>query len=284
MLIPSLKDITAISAGGDYMLALDTKGHVFAWGNGEQTQLGRRVLSHYRLKALLPAPVPLPRSKKFASIHAGLNHAFAIDTDGNSWAWGLNNFAQTGIATNAGEGEATVIGPKKIPSLVGRKMKTIQGGAHHSIGVTETGKCLVWGRIDGYQMGIDVKMLPLDEPTKVVVDERGSPRILLQPTSIPNLDASYVAAGTDHNIVITTAGKAYSWGFNANYQCAQGTTDDIEVATLIDNTAVRHKKLVWAGAGGQFSIFAAEWTDDPTASVETKPAAPLTNGVNGTHH
>jgi len=66
-----------------------------------------------------------------------------------------------------------------------------------------------------------------------------------------------VAAGTDNSFALTDDGKAYSWGFSANYQTGQGTEDDIETPTLIDNTAVRPKKLTYAGAGGQFSVLAS---------------------------
>lgn len=80
--------------------------------------------------------------------------------------------------------------------------------------------------------------------------------------------AAMAAAGHDHGIAITEAGRAFSWGFSANYQTGQGHDDDVEVATLIDNSATRERKLVWAGAGGQFSVVAA-YQDD----------APLTNGT-----
>jgi regulator of chromosome condensation len=66
-----------------------------------------------------------------------------------------------------------------------------------------------------------------------------------------------VAAGTDNSFALTKDGKAYSWGFSANFQTGQGTTEDIEVPTLIDNTAVRNKKLMFAGAGGQYSVLAS---------------------------
>ena len=64
----------------------------------------------------------------------------------------------------------------------------------------------------------------------------------------------YVAAGSDNSFAIDDKGRAYSWGFSANYQTGQGTDDDVEVATLIDNSAVRGKKLIAAGAGGQFGV------------------------------
>lgn len=80
-----------------------------------------------------------------------------------------------------------------------------------------------------------------------------------------------VAAGTDNSFAVTSSGKVYSWGFSSNYQTGQGTIDDIHTPTLIDNTAIRDKKIVAAGAGGQFSVLVG------------LADAPLTNGVNGTH-
>ncbi|KAL1965400.1 hypothetical protein VTN77DRAFT_5837 [Rasamsonia byssochlamydoides] len=271
MLIPGLKDIVQLSAGNNFCLALDSKGTIFSWGRGEQNQLGRRVVvdrGHITKHAdgvdelrnnagLVPGPVALPKRKKIVSIHAGSDHAFAIDVDGNTWAWGLNNFGQTGIAEGAGKSGSTIITPQRVPSLLGKKMKMIQGGSHHSIGITQTGECLVWGRIDGAQMGLDTSQLPIDDPKKVISSENGKPRILLEPTALPIAGCVYAAAGSDHNILVTAEGKAYSWGFNANYQCGQGSSDDVPIATLINNSAVREKKLCWAGAGGQFSMLAA---------------------------
>ncbi|KAG9718909.1 RCC1/BLIP-II protein, partial [Aureobasidium melanogenum] len=42
MLIPGLKKIKHISCGANHVLALDATGAVFAWGSGQQNQLGRR--------------------------------------------------------------------------------------------------------------------------------------------------------------------------------------------------------------------------------------------------
>jgi regulator of chromosome condensation len=271
MLIPGLKNITQLSVGSNYALALDNKGNVFAWGNGQQDQLGRRLVERRRFQALLPTHVGLPKNK-IVSIHAASNHAFAVDNKGNTWAWGLNNFAQTGIPDHAGEGGNTVTAPRKVDSLVGKNMKVVSGGSHHSIGVTDDGKVLVWGRIDGAQAGVDLKTLPMDDPTQVIVD-RGKPRILLKPHQVDVPTGSYVAAGSDHNLAITTEGKAYSWGFNVNYQCGQGNNDDIEIATLIDNTAVREQKLTWAGAGGQYSMLASFYNEPQINGHH------LTNGV-----
>ena len=63
-----------------------------------------------------------------------------------------------------------------------------------------------------------------------------------------------VAAGTDNSFAITSDGKAYSWGFSSNYQTGQGSIDDVKTPTQIDNTAIRGKQILLAGAGGQFSV------------------------------
>lgn len=78
-----------------------------------------------------------------------------------------------------------------------------------------------------------------------------------------------VASGSDNSFAITKDGQVYSWGFSANYQTGQGTIDDVKTPTLIDNSAIRGKKITAAYAGGQFSILVSE-ADVPKA-----------NGVNG---
>ncbi|KAI9869748.1 MAG: hypothetical protein M1830_005127 [Pleopsidium flavum] len=251
--LPSLKKITHLVCGANHVLALNQNGAVFAWGSGQQNQLGRRVIERTRMNGLLPRQFGLPRNKT-TYIECGAYHSFAIDKAGKVWSWGLNNYGETGIMEGAGEKDAAVLFPTVIDALAGKEVTCIKGGAHHSIAVTKEGDCLVWGRLDGFQMGIDIASLPTDA---VVLDEREKPRILTIPTKIPHLKAQFATACSDHSIAITTEGQAYSWGFSANYQTGQGSDEDVEVATLIDNTAVRGKKLNWAGAGGQFSVLTA---------------------------
>jgi hypothetical protein len=99
-------------------------------------------------------------------------------------------------------------------------------------------------------------------------ETNGRPLAAIKPIVIPNLKADLVATASDTCFVITAEGKAYSWGFSTNYQTGQGTDDDIVEATLIDNTAVRGKKIVFAGAGGQFGILAGEKSASPDVPVE----------------
>lgn len=261
VLVPGLKNIKSIKAGANHALALDSKGAVFAWGSGQQNQLGRRIVERTKSEALFPREFGLPKGAKkvITSIQTGAYHSFAISKNGDIYAWGLNNFGETGIMDNAGQDDAVIMNPKVVTALKGKKIITIKGGGHHSIAATEEGDCLVWGRIDGAQTGISAEDIAKLPEGSTIKDEAGRPRILAVPQKVSAIDGpvSHVTASSDHNIVITQQGKAWSWGFSANYQTGQGTDDDVTVATLIDNTAVRDTKLNGATSGGQFSIITA---------------------------
>ena len=249
-MIPELKKIKHLACGANHVLALNDKGSVFSWGSGQQNQLGRRIVERNKLHGLQPREFGLP--KNITCIGSGSYHSFAVHTSGKVYAWGLNSFGATAIREGAGDDEAAIVHPTVVQSLSNRNITQLCGGSHHSIARTAEGECLVWGRLDGFQSGLKVQTLADDA---VIKDERGRPRILIDPTAVPGINAKVVSAASDHSLAIDADGRAWSWGFSATYQTGQGTQDDVEVATIIDNTAVRGKKLNWAGAGGQFSVF-----------------------------
>lgn len=285
VVVEGLKDIKRLAAGANHVLALDIEGKVLAWGSGGQFQLGRKAITRGGNTGLKPEAVgKFTRKHHAVAIAAGSYHSFYIDNYGQLYAWGLNNYSQTGHDDNAGNDAAMVISPKPVAALKGKTLLSIEGGMHHSLATTKDGELLTWGRVDGHQVGHPASVYNEDN---TVFDEHNKPRILTEPTrtgrgksvtrkisehiltSSPDFKTRFVAAGTDNSFAITDKGAVYSWGFSANYQTGQGTTTDIETPTIIDNTAIRSRDVVWVGAGGQYSIIAS-----PHPKKET-------NGVNG---
>ncbi|EPE07209.1 rcc1 domain-containing protein [Ophiostoma piceae UAMH 11346] len=258
-LLPEPKKVKQLATGSNHILALDAKGKLFTWGCPEQNQLGRRCVQRdIKESALRPGGVGFKRGVHVAKIACGSYHSFALDKSGDVYAWGLNNFGQLSVdSEGAGDSDATVLDATLVEGFPeGAKVASIDGGEHHSVACTEDGKLFTWGRIDGHQVGLPSSVITEEN---AIFDEYGKPRILKAPTAVPDVPATIteVSAGTDNSFALTRDGKVYSWGFSANYQTGQGTIEDIETPTLIDNTAVREKKLVFAGAGGQFSILAS---------------------------
>lgn len=260
MHIEGLENTFNIAAGADFVLTRHESGKLNAWGAGEQGETGHRMLSRHRnpTQAQRPSRVCIPPRMFASSIHVGSNHAFALNHEGTTYAWGLNNYGQTGLIQGAGGELAVVATPQKVKALADRPMKMIAGGAHHSVGLTRDGKCLVWGRCDGGQMGFDVAKLAKEEPDMFLFDLMRKPRILLEPYELAS-NVDYVAAGTDHSLYIQRGSDGqthvFSWGFNVNYQCGYKSAEDVvmtprEVKLPSDATG----KKVWVGAGGQYSM------------------------------
>ncbi|KAF2501825.1 RCC1/BLIP-II [Lophium mytilinum] len=257
ILIPELSKITQIACGANHALAIDKTGKVKAWGSGQQNQLGRRMTERGLITGLTPTNVSFKdgrRNQAIRDVACGQYHSLAIGVDGRVWAFGANNFGECGIPESAGKDNAIVETPELVTSL-GNNVVSLSGGSHHNVAVTNQGECLVWGRLDGQQIGQPVADVP---QSSILNDTTGHPKILIVPTAVPTINNIVAATcGSDHSIAINGTGQAYSWGFSANYQTGLGKDEDVEVATLIDNTAVKGKPLNWAGAGGQFSVLTA---------------------------
>ncbi|KXH66787.1 hypothetical protein CSAL01_12937 [Colletotrichum salicis] len=265
--IPGLNDIVELAGGANHVLALTHDGDVFAWGSGEQNELGRRLLARRRFESLIPQRVGLPRHQT-AKIFAGSHHSFAIDVHGKVWAFGLNNFGQCGVPTREDTGFTTIISPTVVKSLEGHSIHHIACGLHHSLACTDEGKVLVWGRCDDGQMGIDLNVVPHDD---IIFDSRGRPRVLNVPTVVPGMfpsalslssktnqpilvpSADSVAAGIDNCFAVSQGGGLVAWGFSASYNTGLGTTDTVREPTEMRRSG---SALTFVDAGGQFGISA----------------------------
>lgn len=248
--LKELNNIVSVVCGTDHVLALTAYGSVFSWGNGQQFQLGHRVVERTRINALIPREFGL---KKIRAIGAGSYHSFAISHDGKVFSWGLNQFGQCGIESSGGEDGAVVPNPTHIRSLDRYNIVYVTGGEHHSAALTQEGELFVWGRLDANQLGIPRAYLP----DYTVYDASNKPRFVPIPTKVPGISrVSRIYCGTHHNLaILKDDGSVWSWGFGESFQVGQGPSgDDIEVPTKIENTAIRNKVMVSGGAGGQFSV------------------------------
>lgn len=267
-------------AGTDHVLALDKYGNVFAWGNGQQHQLGRRVVERTRMNGLSPREIGLHKIKK---IGAGSYHSFAIDEQGKIFSWGVNQYAQTGCydEDDSLAGGALIPTPTQVKALDGLEVVQITGGEHHSAAITKDGTLLMWGRMDAAELGLDKSKIPADSFVK---DVAGRERFLPVPTAIEGLKFNYIGCGTHHNVAIEKSeGAAYSWGYAEGFQVGLGPgVETVELPTKIVNTATKGIRMLWAGCGGQYSVMMG--VEDPTLleTNGTDAEAPITNGVNGT--
>ncbi|KAK3690133.1 regulator of chromosome condensation 1/beta-lactamase-inhibitor protein II, partial [Podospora appendiculata] len=262
-LIPGLKHIIKLAAGTNHVLALAADLRVYAWGSGAQGQLGRKLPLRRLIEAgLTPARLGI---KNIVEIGVGSDHAFAIRSDGQVYAWGLNNFGQTGIPAGAGGDDACIftctLAPNLAPNQLGGTVTCVAGGNHHSLCVTrEDGECYAWGRYDGGATGVATLRLR-DDNEGVVLDERNRPRILSVPKWVGSdgmlgREGLMVAAGAEHSVFVALDGDVWAWGYNSNHQTAvveDTPNDQVQEPRQIEGV-MEGREIVWAGCGGQFTL------------------------------
>lgn len=85
---------TQVSAGYSHTVAIDTTGQAWAWGDNSNGKFGNGKIDRHS-----SVPVQVAGGHKFVQVSAGSNHTVAIDTNGNTWAWGHNGCGQFGNGT-----------------------------------------------------------------------------------------------------------------------------------------------------------------------------------------
>ena len=154
--IKGLKNITAISAGLRFAIALDRKGQVWGWGSNDDGQLGTKITD-----GDLIAPKKLSGLKDIVSISAGSDFILAADSSGNVFACGGNTY---GVLGKDGEGDDGKI--QRVPSVAGAKQ--VVAGYYNAFAVLADGSVMGWGCNDPAVGGFLASSLPTNIPPAVV--------------------------------------------------------------------------------------------------------------------
>lgn len=144
-LIPSLRDIVDISAGGMHNLCLTRRGEVYSFGCNDEGALGRATAdeegSEFEPRKIeLPAPC--------LKISAGDSHSACLLNDGRVYAWGS-------FRDSHGNMGLTLEGNKRLPIEVipGVKSVDIASGGDHLVILTENGHVYTVGCAEQGQLG-----------------------------------------------------------------------------------------------------------------------------------
>jgi alpha-tubulin suppressor-like RCC1 family protein len=185
------KEIAAISAGQNSVIALDHEGKAYAWGMNTFGQLGDGTTT----AKCVPAPVST--DLRFVSVSAKKTSSIAVTCDGQAYSWGSNSgLLGHGTATNTCVPVAVVCG-------IRWKHVAIHNGPAlgHTLGIDENNDGWAWGDNECGALG------------------NGSITGSCTPVRIcGGLKWKQFSAGSNggsggpHSIGITVDGDAYTWG------------------------------------------------------------------------
>ncbi|WP_280796708.1 hypothetical protein [Aurantimicrobium minutum] len=206
----SLTNIVEISGGGNHVIALNSSGDVFTWGQSMVGQLGNGTYADTSLP-VQPTGVggggPLTG---IVHVTAGWQHSLAITQSKTVLAWGANSYGQLGINQPLGFTPT----PEYVVGVGGTGLLsniTAVSASLHSMALSSSGEVYAWGANWGGQLG-DGTIFSSQAP--VQTRDIGGTGVLSGITAIQ--------AGVQQGYAITTAGELLSWGPNINGETGNG--------------------------------------------------------------
>jgi len=223
---------TPIVAGSRNTMAVTADGQVYSWGWNDRATLGQGHQEH----VAKPRKVMGMAGVQIVQVALGGWHALAVDSRGQCWAWGGNEYNQC----DAGPGLRDILEPRKCIANI--KVVQVDAGGMHSVALTDTGHIWMWGEPWG-----DFSMTINREPSRLDISSKTKDTIVVK-----------VACGAFHNLALTANGNVYSWGINDYGQLGNGTTSNSTVPLLIEEGLYPDVKVADIAAGGWHSLAITE--------------------------
>lgn len=141
---------------------------------------------------------------------AGLGHTVALNTDGEVYAWGLNENGQCGV----GGRRENVEVPALLDSLSTKRVSWVSCGESHTVALTTEGVALTWGSSEVGQVS---QFLCMVYRLCLIVRQcgQGAVDIFTTPKVIKSLRLHFcvrAACGSFHTAIVTNDGTVFTMG------------------------------------------------------------------------
>ncbi|MDR0664937.1 MAG: hypothetical protein LBF86_05385 [Helicobacteraceae bacterium] len=273
-------NITAIAAGEQHAIALDSEGGVWVSGHNDYNQLGFEKTEDRRIFT----KVKDISDKNVTSVAAGAYHSLALDSDGRVWVSGRNNRGQLGMGDAYDSAVFTI-----ATSLKDKTIVKIAAGAYHSLALDDKGGVFSSGANDEGQLGEGdrdratftlVRSLSARTIVKIAAGENFSLALdsegkiwavgsneygqlglasgaiaqasFTRISSLKGVFITDIAAGDRHALALDSEGKAYATGLNDDGQLGLGDRRDRLAFSAIESLGA--KTILSAAAGEKHSI------------------------------
>ncbi len=232
------REIAGVSPSGNVTsLAVCTDGTVATWGDNFYGQLGIGTTPRY---AYLPVTVSIPGKSVVAGAVGGF-HCLALCSDGTLFAWGRNDYGQSGVP--AGSPRQPGIVPP-VGALAGKSIIAIAAGLYHSAALCSDGTVAAWGNNESGQLGNG---------------SRGSSHLPVQVDRYGVLAGKTVASisvASDTTVALCSDGTLAAWGGNYYGQLGNGKTTPVYEPVAVNTAGALNGKTVITAAAGDGNSFA----------------------------
>ena len=221
--------------GGSTMIARDSDGKLYSWGNNDSGKLGNGTTGNSSMPICISDIENSPlKGKNIVGVHNNTIRVIAKDSNGKLYSWGDNEYGQLGNGTTVNSSMPVCISDIESSPLKGKNIVDVYGG---SIAKDSNGKLYSWGSNSSGQLGNGTtanSSMPV-----CISDIENSP--LKGKKIVDVYDKLY-----GDIIVKDNNGKLYSWGSNSSGQLGNGTTKNSSMPVCIsdiENSSLKGKDI-----------------------------------------
>jgi alpha-tubulin suppressor-like RCC1 family protein len=246
-----------VSAGYSHSMGLTKDGKAYIWGS----LFGEYDLDQKPVKRPQELVFPnLPSYETIVDIDAGMQQALALASNGTVFSWGLG---ATGDGYNSRHYEPS---PIEFPNLhQGERVFKVRTNHYQSAAITNEGRLYIWGQfypwVDLEDVILAPELFPLDDlaANESIVD---------------------VSLGGEHTLALTSAGRVFAWGNNADGRLGIGTLDTKKSSVPLEITfpGLPESETIQYIATGAYHSLAA--TDSCVYSWGNNAVGELGDGTN----
>ena len=241
--------IVKVSNGSYHSFGLTSDGRIYAWGRNTSGELGiGTTLARSNVPIAVKTTGTPMDGKVVKQVEGGGryegSHSIALASDGTVYTWGFNQYGQLGNNTTTNSRSPIAVQVAGTP-LAGKTIVQIAAGADHSLALDSDGALYAWGSNAYGQLGNGTTT---NSSVPVAVKIAGTP--------LAGKTIVQIAAGANHNMVLTSDGAVYTWGWNYHGQLGNNTKTNSNtiVAVQTIGTPIAGKKIVKIAAGQGHSL------------------------------
>lgn len=195
--VEGLTDVSAVSAGASFSVALRSDSTLWAWGVNEHGQLGNGT------QVNSSTPVQVSGLTGITAVSCGQSFTLALKSDGSVWSWGYNDFGALG---NGSLDDWSTL-PVQVSGLT--DVALIAGGTYHSLALKNDGTLWAWGYNGNGCLG------------------DGGVQNSAVPVQVSGINSIQgISVGNGFSMALKNDGTVWGWGNNLDGELGIGTNTD----------------------------------------------------------
>lgn len=197
--------VVSVACGGGHNVVATDEGRVYAWGRGEEGQLGLGM----GLNSEVPQLVTQLEGRVITQLACGHAHTAAITSTGDLYCWGRNFEGQCGTGSHTKTSDLpracarVQLAPKFVAAFLGVYVSRVACGYKFTSCITGQGEIWTWGEGGCGQLGVG-RVSQKDFPQLAAATDVTHNRVGFRD----------VSCGWGHAVAVSRAGELFVWGFN----------------------------------------------------------------------